>query len=249
MKPSEKFQCYLCEEIATTHDHIPPKCFFPKKKDSKKDDYRRKLITVPACRTHNNLRSIDDEYAAVVIAMNSQNEVAFNIFESKWIDTLCRREAGLGKRIFATARDVKAIHKKNNVLIPYETLAIPYEMKRIRRVIESIARGLYYIESRCQEKWKDDCIIKSSKFLKGDLSYSQEAYFLDQINQWFIHCEKDQELDIAPRKGENTDVFYYQFLKYEGMNFIIRMVFYSDFTFLAFLNHRKNAPSPIIFPL
>ena len=33
MKPPKNVQCYCCEQIATTGDHIPPKCFFPKKKD------------------------------------------------------------------------------------------------------------------------------------------------------------------------------------------------------------------------
>jgi hypothetical protein len=243
MKSSEKSQCYCCEEIATTKDHIPPKCFFPEKKHLSigNTDYRSQLITVPACSAHNNSRSRDDEYTAAVIVMNSQSDLAFTMFKSKWVQTLLRREGALGKRIFSTARSARVISKRSSILIPQETLAISYEMKRIERVIESIARALYYLEAGYQEKWTHDCIIKSPNFLNQDLSYSQDAYNLHQINQAFIHGEKHQELGIT-RKGTHPDIFYYQFFKCEDMNFIIRMVFYSDFTFLAFPKQKENTP-------
>lgn len=232
----EKIQCYCCEEIATTRDHIPPKCFFPQKKhlSSVSPDYRSQPITVPACSAHNNSRSCDDEYTAAVIVMNSQSDLADAIFKSKWVKTLLRRKGVLGKRIFSTARSIKFISRENNLLIPRETLAISYEMKRIERVIESIARALYYLESDYQEKWTDDCIIRSPNFLNQDLSYSQDADYLDQINQAFIHGEKHQELGLK-RKGKHPDIFFYQFFKAEGMNSIIKMVFYRDFTFFAIM--------------
>lgn len=250
MKSSGKNKCYCCEEVATTKDHIPPKCFFPEKKhlSSSNPDYRSQLITVPACSAHNNSRSCDDEYAAAVIVMNSQSDLAFVMFKAKWIQTLLRREGVLGKRIFSTARSARVISRKNSILIPHETLAISYEMKRIERVIESIACALYYVESGYQEKWTDDCIIRSPKFLNRDFSYSQDAYNLDQINQAFIHGEKHQELGLT-RKGMHPDIFYYQFFKSEDKNFIIRMVFYSDFTFLAFLKQKEAIPSPVILAI
>lgn len=247
MKSSKKVQCYCCEEAATTKDHIPPECFFPKKKylPSGSLDYRKQLITVPACSAHNNSRSSDDEYTAAVIVMNSRSDLAFTMFKSKWVQTLLRREGVLGKRIFSTARSARVIYRKNDVLIPHKTLTISYEMKRIERVMKSIARALYYLESDYEEKWTNECIIKSPNFFNRDLGCPQDAYNLSQINQGFIHGEKHQELGLTPR-GANPDVFYYQFFKYEGMNFIIRMVFYGDFTFLAFLNQKEGASSPII---
>ena len=242
MKSSEKFQCYCCEEIATTKDHIPPKCFFPEKKHLSSDspDYRSQLLTVPACSAHNNSRSSDDEYTAAVVVMNSQSDLAFAMFRSKWVQTLLRREGVLGKRIFSTARGARVISRRNNLIIPHKTLAISYEMRRINRVIESIARALYYLESGCREKWTYDCIIKSPKFLNRDLSYSQDAYNLERINQAFIHGEKHRELGLT-RKGVHPDVFYYQLFRSEDMNFIIRIVFYSDFTFLAFLKQKESS--------
>lgn len=243
-------KCYACERTATTRDHIPPKCFFPEKKylPSNSSDYRSGLITVPSCPEHNNLRSRDDEYAAAVIVMNSKSDLAFTMFKSKWVQTLLRREAVLGKRIFSTARNARVISRNNGLLIPYDTLAITYEVERIERVIESIARALYYHESEYQEKWVNSCLIKSPKFLNRDLSYSQDAYILKHINQAFIEGEKNPKLELN-KKGSHPDVFYYQFLKLEDKNFIVRIVFYGYFTFLAFLKEKETAPSPIIFAM
>lgn len=247
MKSSENSQCYCCEQTATTKDHIPPKCFFPEKKylSSNSPDYRSNLITVPSCSEHNNSRSSDDEYTAAVIITNSESDLAFTMFKSKWVQTLLRREGVLGKRIFSTARSARVIYKKNSVLIPYKTLVISYEIERIERVIGSIARALYYLESGYQDKWINNCIVKSPKFINRDLSHAQDADTLNQINQAFIHGEKHQELGLT-KKGSQPDVFYYQFFKCENNKFIIRMVFYGDFTFLAFLKEKETMPSPII---
>ena len=249
MKSHEKVRCYCCEAIATTKDHIPPKCFFPEEKylHSNSSDYRNQLVTVPACSAHNNLRASDDEYTAAVIVMNSQSDLAVAMFKSKWLKTLLRREGALGKRIFSTARSARVISKKNDLYIPQETLSISYEMNRIERVIESIARALYYLESGCQEKWTNDVLIRSPNFLNQDLSDSQDADKLNQINQVFIGGEKYHELGIT-LKGTHPDIFYYQFFKSEDMNFI-RIVFYGDFTFFAFLKQKETTPTPIILAL
>src|SRR5262249_38328640 len=55
--------CFMCDKPATTKDHIPPLCFFPEQKDIPKGaNYRKNLITVPACDEHNSKTSMDDEY-------------------------------------------------------------------------------------------------------------------------------------------------------------------------------------------
>ena len=49
--------CYMCDSIATTREHVPPKCLFPEKKDIGDDIYRQNLITVPSCDKHNTSKS------------------------------------------------------------------------------------------------------------------------------------------------------------------------------------------------
>jgi hypothetical protein len=247
MRIKKNVQCYCCEKIATTTEHVPPECFFPKKKylPSGSRDYKKNLITVPSCSEHNNLKSKDDEYTAAVIVLNSESELAFSIFKTKWVQTLLRRDATLGKKIFSRAEPVKIISRKNHILIPYETLAISYEMNRIDHVIESIARGLYYYESACQKKWVKQCIIRSPNFLKKDLRRADDFYHLDRLNKTFIEGEKYGELDLS-KKGHQPDVFFYQFLKAENGDTLIKMVFYGDFIFFAILTAKETTLNPIL---
>jgi hypothetical protein len=64
----------MCDQLAPTDDHIPPKCFFPEEKDIPKGkNYRDNLITVPACKEHNLKTSKDDEYIWAIVAFHWQN--------------------------------------------------------------------------------------------------------------------------------------------------------------------------------
>lgn len=237
MKSTKSVHCYLCNQVATTTEHIPPKCFFPESKYLSKSlpDYRNNLITVRACSKHNNSRSKDDEYTAIAIAMSSQSDIAFSLFKAKWTRTLLRREGVLAKKMFSTARNVRFIDNRNNLLIPYETLALSYNKKRVEGVIESIACALYYIEFGYTEKWTKSCMIKTLNFLEKDLRKPNDFYEVNRANQNFTYGEKQQEPGVQ-KKGANPDVFFYQFISLENGNSIIRMVFYNDVTFLAFLN-------------
>lgn len=238
MQLSQDSQCYCCEKTATTTEHIPPRCFFPEKKylPNNSPDYRKNLVTVPSCSEHNNSRSKDDQYTAAVITMNSaNNDIGFAIYKSKWLDTMCRRDASLGKRIFSTAREVRVISKKDSLLIPSQTLAISYEMERIENVIKSIVHGLYYLEF--QRKWINDIDIISPNFLQNDLNHTPDIHKLKQMNQYFIDLQEHQQYGLE-KKGSHFDIFYYQFLKGTTENcHTIRMVFYNHFIFFAILKN------------
>ncbi len=67
--------CFMCDESAPTNDHIPPKCIFPEQKDVGVD-YRKNLITVPACDNHNLKTSLDDEYLMGILAFHWRNNQA-----------------------------------------------------------------------------------------------------------------------------------------------------------------------------
>lgn len=242
MKSSENRQCYCCEKTATTKEHIPPKCFFPEPKHLPENspNYRKNLITVPSCFEHNNYRSKDDEYAAAVIILNSESKLAFTFHKSKWVKTMLRNQASLGKRIFSKARQVPIISKKGNLLILNETLAIPYEWNRIESVIKSIACGIYYWESNFQEKWIDDIYIDILISPARDSRSPQKIHELREINQSFIDLQQEDEKFGITKKGSNPKIFYYQFLKTKNNDCLIRMVFYDDFIFIVTL--KKSIP-------
>jgi hypothetical protein len=65
-------KCYMCEELATSVEHVPAKCFFPK-------GQRQNLITVPSCPRHNNETSKDDEYVrGIIVTARGTNKLAID---------------------------------------------------------------------------------------------------------------------------------------------------------------------------
>lgn len=58
--------CYRCSAPATTREHFPPRCFFPKG-----EGLNLQLKTVPSCKEHNNDKSSDDQYLLAHICMNA----------------------------------------------------------------------------------------------------------------------------------------------------------------------------------
>jgi hypothetical protein len=60
--------CYICEDLATSREHVPPKCFYPKQKDLPTGfDFRKNLIKIPSCEQHNSAKSPDDEFLLFII--------------------------------------------------------------------------------------------------------------------------------------------------------------------------------------
>lgn len=58
--------CYRCSSAATTKEHFPPRCFFPKG-----SGLNLQLKTVPSCTTHNNDKSGDDQFLLAHICLNA----------------------------------------------------------------------------------------------------------------------------------------------------------------------------------
>jgi hypothetical protein len=119
-----KKYCYCCNALATTREHVPPQCFFPKKKHLPvgSKNYRRELITVPSCERHNTERSHDDEYAAAVVVATVESELMSLIIERKWLRAFKRNNSALWKTISSKSTPVRLVSNRNGLLIPEETL-------------------------------------------------------------------------------------------------------------------------------
>lgn len=109
-----KDKCYLCGEKATTKEHVPPKCLFPEKKDINSNiDYRKNLITVPSCETHNNSYSKDDEFLMVCLAgLLGNNSVGYEHQKGKVTRALKRRSS---KLLNSTLKNRKPIYIKKRI--------------------------------------------------------------------------------------------------------------------------------------
>ena len=71
----------MCDALATTKEHIPPKALFPKQKDVLSEiSLRKDLITVPSCEKHNNSKSRDDEYLVFCLS------TCFHGNDIKWVE-------------------------------------------------------------------------------------------------------------------------------------------------------------------
>lgn len=67
-KNKKSISCYMCSQIATSKEHVPPVCLFPEEKDIKTSIFRNNLVTVPSCELHNSKKSKDDEFLMACLA-------------------------------------------------------------------------------------------------------------------------------------------------------------------------------------
>jgi len=73
--------CYWCGNLATSREHVPPKCLFPEDKSIKDilgKLFRNNLITVISCDEHNISKSHEDEYLMACLSGKADNnDVAY----------------------------------------------------------------------------------------------------------------------------------------------------------------------------
>lgn len=134
--------CYLCDADGTTHEHLPPQVFFPEIKDlgAQYGDLRKQLVTVPACPAHNNAFSRDDEYVAIVIAMSASNDdIGADHFLTKFSRTLTHSPTFKA----ALEREMEPV-----LLNGDGSAQLHLDRERYGRVMERIARGLHFHETR-----------------------------------------------------------------------------------------------------
>src|SRR5690554_7592949 len=74
-------KCYMCENDATSREHVPPLCLFPEMKDTKGINFRKELITVPSCDLHNSKKSDDDEFLMLSLAGLIKNNPVGNFHQ------------------------------------------------------------------------------------------------------------------------------------------------------------------------
>ena len=214
-------KCYFCQKPATSKEHVPPKCLFPEEKDLKLgEDYRKELITVPACDEHNSQKSRDDEYLLLILALGYfNNAVARNHFSKKLFRALSRRPALL-VQLFGTQKPVTVDAEP--------TVSVDIDRDRFDASIEKVCRGLYYYENL--ELWPYSMQIYTPVLL------SDES---DEFNRLVTNLSKAaiNKLSQIEKKGENPDVFWYQLQANKDTGKLVcRMMFYSGFDVFAVSN-------------
>lgn len=196
--------CYWCENEATSMEHVPPRCLFPEDKDVKhvfNKTFREHLITVPSCDEHNMQKSNLDEYLMVTLSGKvGNNGLAY-------IQTLTKIDR-------SRKRNSKLLDIKNSEVIKindkeFPVLWVNADTQKLNHSFESIARGLYYHEN--------------SKAFKGKLTIVSKIFnHLDDPDGTEFNIRSSEILEIEKRhwntevKGENKEVFSYQFSPIDG---------------------------------
>jgi hypothetical protein len=196
--------CYLCGDLATSVEHVPPKGFFP-------DGHaKRQLITVSACASHNELTSADDEYVRNVIAMAlGNNKVGSDHALAKVIRSL-QRSVPLQKTTFKDPEPLEAEHGT--------TYRFRIDRDRIERVMKKIGYGLYFHATK--QPWARELIVSMPALQEDDGGLSPQ----DALARFAEFARAAERHD-----GENPDVFRY-FLRWGSQDkTVIVAEFYENF--------------------
>lgn len=204
--------CYMCSSEASSKEHVPPKCFFPEKKDIPGKDFRRNLIRVPSCDQHNIEKSHDDEYLACALVCDIENNaIAYEHFSTKILRTF-KKKPYFVKTVLANQQPV--------LVNGEETIAFKVNIKRFRNGMEMISRGLFFHNHK--KKWLKPIYVfcpSLQKIEKNTINKNPLAVNLSWVaNGFFSYHEK---------LGENPEIFYYQ-MEYipENEQLILKLVFY-----------------------
>ncbi|MET2855119.1 hypothetical protein ABXV24_24880 [Vibrio owensii] len=211
--------CYMCDAIATSAEHVPPKCLFPESKDLPSgEDLRKKLITVPSCPIHNTSKSNDDEYLLHSLSFGvAGNKIAKHQVATK-IQRATKRRPKLMNELNLDTKQLLIQDMESGKWFSGQTLNVDYE--RFESCIDKIARGLYF--HHFKDKWLGEISINIHFMLNIDPAnrkYNQDLGRMDSMTQSY--------LAQSPAFGENQDVFYYKFRDVnEGI--VMSLNFYGD---------------------
>lgn len=232
--------CYVCNENATSREHVPPLCLFPESKDVRGLNFRKDLITVPSCDEHNSKKSSDDEFLMVSIAgIVGNNSLGYYHTRTK-IDRALRRKSKdfLNKAIIRNSKEgIIKIGKGNK----FPVLSGNPDFERLKQCFKNIAYGLYYQEYNFSFKGEIEMLL-------GFIRYNDPN---DQTLVRFTRKRFELEELSLEIKGENPDVFKYQFCQADKSGLIaLKLIFYeASEVFIAFLPQGQDIPFNLGFEL
>jgi hypothetical protein len=205
----------MCDSPAATREHAPPKCLFPEAKDLEDGrDLRKNLIAVPSCAEHNPRFSKDDEYFFAVVVSNIEgNANKERQFATKLIRALRRRPV-LVNTVFSGRRRV-------NFPDGQHAMAFSVNRARVVRVVEKIARALYFHASGGR-KLMDPLQVLLPMLRERDGSLVSGMSELGYMVRDFFGA--------TPWLGENPEVFCYRLhLDETSAASYLQMSFYQGF--------------------
>lgn len=211
----EEEKCYMCDDIATSIEHVPPKCLFPSSKDSG-ENYRVNLITVPSCDKHNGQKSHDDEFLMVSIAgIIGNNSIGYQHYNGKIQRALKRTSYKLLDKVFLK----KKLYRVENDNIFMDIIWGTPDYSRLVTCFYHVAMGIY----RHHYKYRFDGQLKPYLGFLHTNEQNPKAF-----KEWIKH-KSDKELIHQTKYGSNQSVFYYQYTQADEFGiFLVKLCFYEN---------------------
>lgn len=196
--------CYWCGKLATSKEHVPPKCLFPEDKDIKNiydHSFRNNLITVPSCDEHNLEKSHEDEYLMTCLSGRVSNNGVAYVHNGTKVRRTRERNPNIIK---IDDEDILRIEGKE-----YPVQWATVDNYKLMHSFEAIARALYFHEQN--KIFKGVCKIVSRIFFHpNDKKWSSFNIRAVQL------IEKEQAHWGTDIHGDNIDIFTYQFSPVDG---------------------------------
>ena len=226
--------CYMCEKVSTSKEHVPPKCLFPEQKDLPEGaDLRKNLIRVSSCDEHNSNKSKDDEYLLYALSMSiANNETAFRLFLTKILRSIHRNPRFFG----AFTMDNKPVVAVDEKGTAFNTLIVKLDTRRILKVLDHIARALYF--DHFKKRFLGKCVVLYDFALYHGTP--QEEALNDKL-QFVSKVVKDY-FEKKEHTGDNPEVFRYVFDEPDAEDKIaLKMQFYkASNVYAAFVPELPN---------
>ena len=222
----------MCHKLATSYEHVPPKCIFPERKDLQDEDLRTQLITVPSCDEHNSKKSKDDEFLMVSLAgIIGNNSIGYRHTFSK-VNRAIRNTSGRLLNAVFLKRKHYIVKMEDNAFL--EVIGGTPDYIRLENSFDRIARGIFYHHFGLRFQGQVKILIG---FLnnadKNSTSFTK-----------FIKHRAEIELRGKERFGHNPQVFFYQFTDCDQNGlFALKMCFYEGAEiFVAFTPDGTKVP-------
>ena len=184
--------CYACAVATEGDEHFPPKAFIPEARRGIPGTFE----LLPACRTHNQDRSADDQYVMSIVAMLSPYTYTDDDYRAKVHRGLHRRESSLFNRIDRSTTTTDA-----GTMIECET-------SRLHRVLGDMACAAHFVTTG--EKVLGRRVVSTagiSPLRDKDVDADPRAQHNPALG-WLLRAFCETEAFSV--RGVQPDLFWYQ---------------------------------------
>jgi len=160
--------CVYCGiRVATTKDHVVPKCLFTRPLSSD-------MVTIPVCEICNLEKSKDEDYLRDMLVVDysgSQHPVAQEIFKGKVLRSASKNRSEIVRTALRTARSAPLFTRAGIYVGNHPTFQI--DRQRVTRMFSFIIRGLYY--KVIKERLPDDFTFEVDRL---DSSLAGQTFYV-----------------------------------------------------------------------